>query len=299
MSRKSEAAWGYLFVSPLYIGFAVFLIGPLLFSLYISLTHWDVLSSPTWAGLDNYRTLFTDDPVIGKAFYNTVYLMVGIPVGIAGSLLLALLMNQPLRGVAIFRTIYFLPVISSAAAVSILWRWLYNPQFGLINYLLRLMHVPGPDWLGSEAWAKPALILMGVWGGLGFNMLLYLAALQGVPKQLYEAAQIDGASAWQRLRHITWPLITPTTFFITVTAVIGTFQSFAQIHLMTRGNGPGAVGGGPRYATTTVIYHLWLNAFSYFKMGYASAIAWLLALVILACTLLQFWVARRWVHYED
>jgi multiple sugar transport system permease protein len=296
--KRGEALWGYLFVAPLFLGFLIFLGGPLLASLALTFVKWDILSPPQWVGLANYAEL-ARDPIVGKAFYNTVFLMLGIPAGMLLSLLLALAMNQPIRGIGAFRVIYFLPVISSVAAVALLWRWIYNPQFGLLNYLLALVGIPGPDWLGSPMWAKPALMIMGVWGGLGLNMILYLAALQSVPAQLYEAATLDGAGPWQRFRHVTWPMITPTTFFITITSIIGSFQAFAQIHLLTRGNGPGAVGGGPHWATTTVIYYLWQQAFSYYRMGYAAALAWVLAAVILLITALQFAASRRWVFYNE
>ncbi|MGH2531704.1 MAG: carbohydrate ABC transporter permease [Thermomicrobiales bacterium] len=295
--KRREALWAYLFILPLLLGFLFFLAGPIIASLVISLTEWDLITSPQWVGLQNYRELITEDEVIGKAFFNTIYLMLGIPVGIALSLLLALSMNQRMRGVGLLRTIYFLPVISSVAAISVLWRWIFNPAFGPLNYLLNVLHLPTPLWLASEEWAKPSLIIMGVWGGLGFNMMLYLSGLQAIPRHLYEAAQIDGANLWQQFRHVAWPLLTPTTFFMVVTAVIGTFQAFAQIHLMTREAGATSVGGGPNWSTTTVIYHLWLHAFNYYQMGYASAIAWVLALVILVFTIGQFVLARRWVFY--
>jgi multiple sugar transport system permease protein len=184
-------------------------------------------------------------------------------------------------------------------AISVLWRWIFNPDFGLLNVLLKYIGIEGPLWLGSAEWAKPALMIVGIWSGLGFNMLLYLAALQGVPKELSEAATIDGANMWQRFRFITWPFITPTTFFILVTGIIGAFQVFAQIHLMTRPQGPSSIGGGPKWATLTTVYYLWLNGFQYYDMGYASAIAWLLGIVIFALTAMQFVVARRWVFYND
>jgi multiple sugar transport system permease protein len=299
--KRKEAFWGYAFIAPLIAGFLIFSIGPMITSIGLSFTEWDIISKdpPTFIGLENYIEIISGDRLIPIAFGNTIYLMIGIPIGMAGSLLLALAMNQRIRGISIFRTLYFLPVVSSVVAVSVLWRWIFNPDFGLLNVLLRYIGIEGPLWLGKAEWAKPALIIMGVWGGLGFNMLLYLAALQGVPRELMEAAKIDGANAWQRFRYITWPMITPTTFFILITSIIGTFQTFAQIHLMTRGGGPSSIGGGPRWATLTVIYYLWLQAFNYFKMGYAAAIAWVLAAVILVLTVIQFVISRRWVYYNE
>lgn len=297
--KQREALWGYLFALPLLLGFLIFQLGPMLASIGISLTDWDILSDATFVGVDNYVKALTDDRLVPIAFTNTVALMAGIPVGMALSLMLALAMNQKIRGMAAFRTIYFLPVISSVVAVAILWRWIFNPDFGLMNVFLNLLGIEGPLWLGSEDWSKPALILMGIWGGLGFNMLLYLAALQGVPRELLEAATIDGANWWQRFRYITWSFITPTTFFILITSIIGTFQTFAQIHLMTRTQGPTSIGGGPRWSTLTVVYYLWLNAFQYYDMGYAAALAWILGIVIMILTIIQFGVARRWVFYGD
>jgi multiple sugar transport system permease protein len=297
--RRREALWGILFVAPLVIGFLVFQFGPMLTSIFVSMTKWDILSPPTFIGFDNYVKALTGDRLVGVAFGNTIYLMIGIPIGMACSLLLAVAMNQRIHGIGIFRTVYFLPVVSSVVALSVLWRWIFNPEFGLLNVLLRYLGIQGPLWLGAAEWAKPALIIMGVWGGLGFNMLLYLAALQGVPKELLEAAKIDGANAWQRFRFVTWPFITPTTFFILVTSILGTFQSFAQIHLMTRGTGPTSIGGGPRWSTLTIVYYLWLNGFNYYDMGYAAALAWIMGIIMMLLTIMQFVVARRWVYYGD
>ncbi len=298
-NKRREALWGLLFVSPLVLGFLIFQLGPMLYSIRVSFFDWDALSPPEYVGLENYNKVLYRDRLVPIAFKNTVYLMIGIPIGMAFSLMLAMAMNRNIKGISLFRTLYFLPVVSSVVATSILWRWIFNPEFGLLNVVLNYLGIDGPLWLGSEDWAKPALIIMGVWGGLGFNMLLYLAALQNVPRELLEAATIDGAGVWQRFRHVTWPMLTPTTFFIVVTSIIGTFQVFAQIHLMTRSNSPGAIGGGPHWATLTVIYYIWMNGFHYFEMGYASAIAWILAAVIMVFTIAQFMLARRWVYYNE
>jgi multiple sugar transport system permease protein len=297
--RVREALIGMLFVAPLVIGFVVFQLIPMIQSVGISFTNWDLIGQAKWVGFENYIKALTKDRLVWIAFGNTVYLMVGIPIGMALSMGLAIAMNQKIRGISFFRTIYFLPVVSSVVAMSVLWRWIFNPEYGLINALLKTFGLDGPLWLGSPEWSKPALIIMGIWGGLGFNMLLYLAALQGVPSELKEAATIDGAGAWQRFRYITFPFLTPTTFFILITSIIGTFQVFAQIHLMTRAEGPTSIGGGPQWSTLTTVYYLWLNAFQYYKMGYAAAIGWILGIVMFALTLLQFWVGRRWVFYND
>ena len=296
LARK-EAMWGYLFVSAPLLGFLIFGLIPIVMSLGLAFMKWDMFRAPRFAGIDNFARV-ASDPIVLLSFQNTLVFFLGVPIGMALSLLLALAMNQRIRGIGLFRTIYFLPVVSSVVAVSVLWRWIFNPDFGLMNVLLRYIGIDGPLWLGSAQWAKPALIIMGVWGGLGFNMLLYLAALQGVPRELLEAAKIDGASAWQRFRFITWPFLTPTTFFILVTSIIGTFQVFAQIHLMTRPQGPTSIGGGPRWATLTIVYYLWLNGFQYYDMGYAASLAWIMGALMMVLTIVQFRVSRRWVFYE-
>jgi multiple sugar transport system permease protein len=298
--RAREARWGLLFVLPLMLGFLIFQAGPMIASIGISFTDWDILSSPRFAGLDNYVKALTKDPLVGVAFGNTIFMMVvGIPLSMAFSLILAMAMNQKIKGVALLRTIYFLPVVSSLVAISVLWRWLFNADFGLINQLLQTVGIRGPAWLGSEQWAKLALIIVSIWSSLGFNMLLYLSALQNVPVEYHEAAKIDGANMWQRFWFITWPMITPTTFFILTTSIIGAFQTFAQVHLMTRGGGPGAIGGGPRWSTLTVVYYLWLNGFNYYQMGYAAAIAWILGIAIMIFTVAQFLLSQRWVFYNE
>ncbi len=296
---RREALWGIAFAAPLILGFLIFQFGPMLASIGISLSNWPIPGAPRFIGLDNYIRALVKDPLVRVALGNTLYLMLGIPIGMGLSLLLAIAMNQKIKGISLFRTAYFLPVVSSVVALSILWRWIFNPDFGLLNVLLKYLGIQGPLWLGSEEWAKPALIIMGVWGGLGFNMLLYLAALQGVPRELSEAATIDGAGPWQRFRFITWPIVTPTTFFILVTSIIGTFQTFAQIHLMTRPQGPSTIGGGPHWATLTIVYYLWVNGFNYYDMGYAAAIAWIVGFLIMIATILQFTMARRWVFYNE
>ena len=231
-------------------------------------------------------------------FYNTVFLMLGIPVGMGLSLLLALFMNQKLRGIMIFRTIFFLPHFTAGIAIILLWKWLYNADFGLINsviegtFSLVGLKVTGPDWLGDPSWAKPALIMMGLWSGVGgVNMILYLAALQGINPELYEAAAIDGAGRWQKFAAITWPLLSPTTFFITVISMIGGFQGgFQAAFIMTQ--------GGPAGSTTTLSYYIYNNAFVFYKMGYAAAIAWVLFLCVFLVTLINWRYGGRLVHYE-
>jgi len=288
---RREALWGYAFILAPFVGLLLFGVGPLLASLGLSLFEYDLLTPPRWAGAANYRRLALEDAIFHRTLANTLFFLLGIPVGMALALGVALALHQGLRGRAWLRTAYFLPHVTSVVAVSLLWMWIFNPEFGLLNAALAWLGVAGPDWLQDPRWVKPALILMGLWGGIGYTMVLYLAGLQGVPASLHEAAAIDGAGAWARFRHVTWPALTPTTFFIAVMSVMGAFQMFGQIYLMT--------SGGPEFASATVMYYLWQNAFEWNRMGYASALAWLLGLAIMALTAGQFALARRWVAYDE
>jgi multiple sugar transport system permease protein len=292
MSRRtSEILWAYAFIALPVIGFLTFSLGPMIASFYLSFTRYEVLSPPTFIGLDNYVKLFTTDLFVGKSMWNTLFYMIGIPIGMVLSLVLALALNQKMRFEGFFRTVYFLPSVCSLVALALLWKWIYNAEYGMINtYLAQWGVVDPPHWLDTPILVKPALVVMGVWGGLGYNMVLFLAALQGVPKYLYEAAEIDGANAWQRFWTVTWPMISPTTFFVAVMGVIGGFQNFDQIFIMTR--------GGPEYESATYMIQLYQMGFQYFKMGYASAMAWVLAAIIMAITWFQFRASKRWVHSE-
>jgi multiple sugar transport system permease protein len=286
--RTAAAAW--LFLLPNFAGFLVFTSLPVLASLALSFFEWDLFTPPRFVGLRNFATL-TGDADFRRYAFNTGFLMLAIPVNMAGSLLLALALNQKLRGIVVFRTIYFLPSIVAGVGTYLLWRWLYNPDFGLINLTLRVAGIDGPRWLLDPNWAKPALMLMGFWSAVGgYNMILYLAALQGVPPELYEAANIDGAGHWQKFRHITWPMVSPTTFFILTMGLIGGFQGgFEPAYVMT--------GGGPAGVTTTVSYYIFNQAFVWNHMGYAAAVAWVLFAVVLAATLLNWRFGGKLVHY--
>jgi len=298
-----EAASSYAFLMPNFLGFLLFTSGPVIFSLFLAFTKWDLLtdSSLKWVGLENFVRLLwfhyeagapvANDPYFWKYVGNTFFIMLGIPVGMAGSLALAIAMNQRLKGIVFFRTVYFLPTISMGVAIYMLWRWIYNEDFGLINSLLAMIGVDGPGWLTSTAWAKPALMIMNLWGTVGgYNMILYLAGLQGISPELYEAASIDGASPWQKFRSITWPMLGPTTFFIFVMSMIGGFQSgFEAAYIMTN--------GGPAGATTTISYYIWQNAYNWFKMGYAASIAWVLFIMVFSVTIFNWKVGGKIVHY--
>ena len=302
---KGESGAGFAFASPWFIGFAVFTIGPILVSIVFSLCDYDVLHPPRFVGLDNYREMLSvslgrdaqsgavkmsaGDPLFWKSLWNTVYMMVGIPLGMALGLAIALLLNMKVRGMSVYRTIYYLPAIVPAVASSILWLWVLNPQSGAINSVLGAIGLGRPPWLTDPAWSKPSIIVMGLWGA-GGGMIIWLAGLQGIPQSLYEAARIDGAGAWRCFWHVTMPMLSPYIFFNLIMGIIGTLQIFTQAFIITQ--------GGPVDSTLFYVYQLFNQAFRYFHMGTASAMAWILFIVILLLTLVQLKLAPRWVHYE-
>lgn len=298
---RHEARWAYLFVLPWLVGFLVFTLGPMIASLFFSFTQYNVLSDARWVGAKNYQDFFAyDSQNMAKAFMNILYLGgIGVPLGLFSGLAVALLLNQAVRGMRFYRTAFYLPAIVPAVASTVLWMWILNadPQRGLVNAAWNATLTPWfglapPGWLSIEEWAKPSLILMGLWGA-GSGMVLWLAGLKGVPTTLYEAASIDGASPWQQFWAVTMPQLSPIVFFSTVMGFIGAIQQFDSIYVITKGE-----GAGPNDSLLVPVYHLFTNAFTYFKMGYASAIAWLLFVIILILTLIQFRLAPRWVHYE-
>jgi multiple sugar transport system permease protein len=283
-ARGERIDWsGYLFLLPNFLGFMAFGFLPIFVSLTLAFMKCSLLTEPRFVGLENFRAILTD-PQFWKYAWNTVFLMFGIPLNVAASLGLALLLDQRRRGVVIYRTMYFLPTVASGVAVFILWTWVLRTDAGLLNGLLAKVNITGPNWLNDPAWIKPGMIMVGLWTTAGgINMLLYLAALQNVPQEVYEAAQIDGAGAAARFVHITWPLIWPTTFFILIMAIIAGFQGgFDMVYVMTDGS------GGPGGAAVTVDFHIYQNAYVNLKLGYASAVAWLLFVAILFFTLLAW-----------
>lgn len=285
-----EALWGFFFIFPWLVGFLIFTLGPVIASFLLSFTSYELITAPQWVGLKNYVTLLRDDRLFRVSLYNTAYYtLFSVLLGTAASFGLAVLLNQKLPGMRIYRTAFYLPVVTSGVAVALLWIWLLNPQFGLVNYLLRLIGLRGPGWLVDREWAKPAFVLMSLWG-TGGTAIIFLAGLQGVPRSLYEAAAIDGASAWHRFRHVTVAMMSPIIFFSLVMGVIGSFQVFTQAYIMT--------GGGPQDATLFYVLYLFKQGFGMFRMGYAAAMAWILFIIILALTLLQLSMANRWVYYE-
>lgn len=291
-ARRREALEGYLYLLPWLLGFVIFTAGPMLVSLYLSFTEYRVTSAPVFIGLENYTTAFFEDDLfwssLGRTFY---FALVSVPIGLIGSLLLAMLLNQGLRGTSVFRTVFFLPGLTPIVATALVWTILLQPETGLINYALRLLQIEGPKWFGSVQWAIPGLILMTTWRTLGSNrMIIFLAGLQGVPDSLYDAASIDGANSWQRFINVTLPMISPTLFFNLVLGIIGALQVFAAAMIATK--------GGPARATWFYALHVYSQAFEYFEMGYGSALAWLFLLVMLAFTFIQFRASSRWVYYE-
>jgi len=328
---RGEAAAGYLFASPWIIGVLVFTAGPIVASLIFSFCDYDVLHPARFAGLDNFRgilhvsnvrihwfegvrgarhwwdwlqttryfgvTATMSDPIVWRAIYNAGYLAIfGIPLNLCVGLALAMLLNARVRGMHLYRTVYYLPAITPVLAIAMLWPWILNPDSGVVNMAWRatLGHwfaLPAPTWLAGEEWSKPAYLVMGIWGA-GSGMILWLAGLQGIPQQLYEAADIDGASAWQRFHNVTLPMLTPYIFFNLIMGTIAALQRFTDVYLMSSPN------GGPVDSTMIPVLYLFNNAFQYFKMGYASAWAWVLFVVIMSLTLLQLRGAQCWVHYE-
>ena len=288
---KREAKFGYIFISPWLLGFLMFVVIPIIASLYLSFTNYELFKSGTsWVGLKNYMELLTQDRLFWKSLYNTIYFTVfSVPLGIAVALILALLLNRKLFGITIYRTIFYLPAVTSGVALSLLWVWLFEPNYGLINVILGKIGVQGPGWISDLLWAKPALILMSLWG-IGGIMVILLAGLQGVPEQLYEAAELDGANWWQKFVHVTFPMISPVIFFNLIMGVIGAFQYFTQAYVMT--------GGGPVDSTLFYVLYLFRQGFLLLRMGYASAMAWILVIITLILTIVQFKLASSWVYYE-
>lgn len=289
-ARAKENLTGWLWASPWVLGFLIFTLGPMLASVYFSFTDFPVISPPKWVGLENYRTMLSDDKSIFQALkVTTIYAVVAIPLNLSLGFFLAILLNQPIKGVAVWRTVYYLPAVVSGVAVALLWQWIFNTDFGLANWLLSLIGIKGPRWLLDPGWALPALIIMSMWG-VGGGMIINLAGLQSVPTHLYEAAEIDGAGVWRRFWTVTVPMVSPVIFFNLVMGIIGALQTFTQAFIMT--------GGGPREATYFYMLHLYNNAFQWLKMGYAAALAWVLFFYILFLTLLVIRSSSAWVYYE-
>ena len=288
---KRETPWFYLFISPWLIGFIALTLGPILFSIYMSFTDWDLFQKANFIGIENYRTLFTDDPVFWKAIKNTfLYAILSIPIGMGLSLWIAYFLNKKLKGITLFRVLFYLPSVVPVVASSLLFIQLFAPTQGLINIALSFIGIEGPSWLLETAWVKPALVIMSFWG-VGGGVVLLLAGMKGIPVELYEAGEIDGANNAQKFFNITFPMLTPVIFFNLVTGIIGALQTFAQVFIVTK--------GGPDNASQMIVPYLFENAFRFYKMGYASAIAWVLFFIILLLTMLVFRSSSAWVFYEE
>ena len=288
MVRKKYEAW--LFLGPSLLGLVFMIYGPVAAVFGLGFTHYDVLRPAEWAGLSNYISIFSN-PLFWKVLWNTVYFALGTGVvGIFFSLILAMLINVdiPLQG--IFRTIFFLPVVVSMVAASFIWRWMLNSHFGVFNYLLQTVGIAGPLWLDDPRWTMFGIIIMTLWKMVGYNMIIFLAGLKNIPREFYQAAQIDGAGWSTRLFRITLPLLSPTTFFVIIVSLINAFLVFEQTYVITN--------GGPANATLTFALHIFNNAFLYFKMGYASALAFLFFIIILLVTMIQIGLQKRWVYYD-
>ena len=290
LNKRHETILGWLMVSPWLIGFICFSALPMFASLIISFTEWDMLSKPEWVGFENYKTSFLEDPLALHSLNITIlFTIVSIPLNIVFGLALAMLLNTSIRGLAIFRTIFYLPAILSGVAVALMWRWIFSTEFGLLNALLSMIGIEGPAWLTDRIWVLPSFVIMRLWS-VGGGMIIYLAGLQSIPTNLYEAANIDGANWWHRTRFITLPMLSPTIFFQLIVGFIFSMQIFTEAFIMTN--------GGPADASLFYLLYLYRQAFQYFDMGYASALAWVLFVVILVLTIILFKTGKSWVYYE-
>ncbi len=286
--RRSETIAGYIFILPNFLLFMAFTLFPIAFAFYLTFTDWDLSGATRYVGFANFAAML-DDPLFWKTTGNTFYYtFVAVPTGVFVAFWLAVMMNRQIWGRITYRTLYFLPHVTLAAASALVWNWIYHPDLGLLNYLLGRIGIDGPPWLHSTTWAMPSVIIMSNWMGIAPAILILLAGLQGIPTELLEAAEIDGAGAWQKMRSVTLPLLTPALFFVVVTSLIGAMQTFTQFYIMTQ--------GGPAYATTPLVLYIFRNAFEFYKMGYAAAIAIALFSIILVITIIQWRVAKTWVY---
>jgi len=289
-ARSSDGRWALLFLGPTLLGLAVLSAGPILATLAISLTNWDLLTAPKFSGLDNYLQLISDHR-FQVALRNTFfYTIVSVPLGLVIALGLGIALNTKVRGIAFIRTAYFLPVVTSTIAIALVWQWIYSANGGLLNEILGAFGIPAQKFLSDPTLALPSIIAMSIWQGLGINIIIFLAGLQGIPADLLDAASVDGAGSWARFRNVTLPLLTPSIFFTTVLSLISSFQVFDQVFVLAKPK--------PMEWTITVVYFIYENGFRFFKMGYASAASWVLFLIVALFTAIYFWSQNRWVHYQ-
>ncbi len=285
-----DQMWGFFFISPWIIGLLLFTLVPMVLSLLMSFTSYEVITPPKWIGIGNFISMVSEDPLIAKALYNTIYYTIFyIPLNITICLLMASLLNSKVRGVSLFRTLIYIPNIVPVVALAMIWLIVLNPQYGILNWFLRIFGLQGPEWFGSTTWSKPAIILMNLYKA-GFTTLMFVAALQNVPDELYEAAALDGADRARRFVHVTLPMISPVILFSMVMGMIGSFQLFSEAWITTK--------GGPLNSTLFYGVYLYKKAFDLLQMGYAAAMAWVLFMIILVLTLLQLRISGSWVYYE-
>ena len=288
-AQRRDLRDGLLFTSPFILGVLALWVGPMLYSLYLILHDWNMLAAPKFIGLGNFERML-NDPLVGKSLVNTAYYtFLGVPLQLLVAFSLAVMLNQQIRGLGIYRTVYYLPSITPAVAFAVVWLQILNPEFGVLNQVLSWFGLGPVNWLFNPAWSKPALIIMSLWL-TGFQMIIFLAGLQSVPKELQEAAEIDGANTWRRFVTVTIPIISPIILFNMIIGVIGSFQVFTAVFVMTE--------GGPQDSTLFMVLYLYQNAFERFRMGYAASLAWVLFLIIMIFTAIQFFFANRWVYYE-
>ena len=289
MARK-EAITGYIFASPWLIGVVLFTAYPIISSIIYSFMDYNILETPRWIGIKNYIDLI-NDRTFWLSLGNTCYYVVfSVPLNMIVGLSIALLLSMDIKGIAVYRTLYYMPSIVPLVASSVLWSWMFNPNFGILTHTVRLLGLKPPAWLSDPKWAKPSLILMSLWGA-GGGMIIYLAGLKNIPRTYYEAAELDGASIWRKFIHVTLPMLSPTLFFQLIMGLIGSFQVFTQAFVMT--------GGGPNESTLFYVLYLYRNAFQFWKMGYASALAWVLFAIIMFLTWLNFVISKYWVFYDQ
>lgn len=289
-SARREERIFYLFILPWLFGLVVFSIGPVFGMLGLSFTDWRIsLDNLQFVGLENYTKLFAD-PIFWTSVGNTLYIVVGrVVFGVSFALLLAILLNQKVPGIPFFRAVYYLPTVTAGVAVALVWIWIFNPRLGILNYSLKQIGIQGPNWIFSKTWVKPSLIIMSLFS-VGPIMIILLAGLQGVPKALYESAEIDGAGNWAKFKNVTLPMLSPVLFFVIIISVVSSFQNFTEIRVMTE--------GGPGESSNVLIWYLWENAFIFLQLGVAAAVAWIMFVILMVLTGIQFRVGRRWVYYE-
>lgn len=289
--RRYNNRWGYLFIAPQVLGMLGFMAAPILCSFYLCFVNWDFINPAQWVGMDNFHTVMKD-PIFWQSMYNTVYLVIAVvPLTIGIALLLAVCANRPLKGLGAIKASLFLPMVTSTVAISMVWYWLYAPDYGMINIVLyEVLGIQGPGWLTTTEWSKPAVAIMAIWQGFGHTFIILLAGLKGIPKDYYEAAEVDGAGEIRKFFSITFPMLSPVLFFVMVTKILGAFGIFNEVYMIT--------SGGPTNSSYTAMLYLYNYAFRFRRMGEAAVVALVLAAVQIGVSALQFWLSRKWVNYN-